>query len=84
VADRIEELFAWWMRRRNCDVAGRHSLGRLKAAGAEVDFIRVKHAGHDFRPAPGARIAPSAKEILAKTIQFFGKHLRPGAERPRR
>ncbi len=27
--DRIEEMFAWWMRPANCDVAGRHSLGRL-------------------------------------------------------
>jgi len=27
--DEIERLFAWWSRPRNCDVAGRHSLGRL-------------------------------------------------------
>lgn len=27
--DRIEELFAWWARPRNCDVTGRHNLGRL-------------------------------------------------------
>ena len=57
---------------------------RLKAAGAKVELLPVKHAGHDFRSAPGTPIAPSAEEIVAKTLGFFDKHLRPGAARSRK
>ena len=55
---------------------------RLKAVGADVTLIPVKHAGHDFRSAPGAPISPSAEEIVARTIEFFDKHLRTGTEQP--
>ncbi len=49
---------------------------RLRAVGADVTLIPVKHAGHDFRSSPGTPISPSAEEIVARTIEFFDKHLR--------
>jgi acetyl esterase/lipase len=51
---------------------------RLKAAGADVTLIPVKHAGHDFRAKPSVPMAPTAGEIGAKTVEFLDRHLRAG------
>jgi len=49
-------------------------LDALTKIGADANLIRVKNAGHGFRPAGGA-IQPSVDEILQETARFFQKHL---------
>ncbi len=48
--------------------------GKLKEAGVKVEFIRVKNAGHGFRPT-GGRPVPSKPEIQEKTFAFFERVL---------
>jgi acetyl esterase/lipase len=45
----------------------------LKKAGVETTFIRVKNAGHGFRPGSD----PSPEEIRNTVIAFFNKQLKP-------
>jgi acetyl esterase/lipase len=44
----------------------------LKKVGAQVTFIRVKNAGHGFRPDSD----PSPEEIRSTVASFFDKHLK--------
>jgi acetyl esterase/lipase len=48
---------------------------KLKSVGVKVDFLRVKNAGHGFRPT-GARPSHSKAEIQEKTFAFFERLLR--------
>jgi acetyl esterase/lipase len=49
----------------------------LQKAGVTADFVRVKNADHGYRPNPeGSVIAPPRKEIDARELQWFRKHLR--------
>jgi acetyl esterase/lipase len=45
----------------------------LRKAGVDSTFIRVKAAGHGFRPGSD----PSPEEIRERVIAFFDKHLKP-------
>ncbi|MDP6958212.1 MAG: alpha/beta hydrolase [Planctomycetota bacterium] len=47
---------------------------KLKEAGVKVDFLRVKNAGHGFRPT-GGRPSHSKAEIQKKTFAFFERVL---------
>ena len=44
-------------------------------AGLPVEFIPVKGAGHDFRPAGNAPVSPSIEIVHQKTIAFFKRYL---------
>ena len=44
----------------------------LKKAGRDVEFVRVKNAGHDFK---GENIQPSWQEIENMVVRFFKKYL---------
>ncbi|MGE0133022.1 MAG: alpha/beta hydrolase fold domain-containing protein [Blastocatellales bacterium] len=48
---------------------------RLKAAGANVQFIKVKNAGHIFTPS-GGEISPSRSEITRLVADFFDRTLK--------
>lgn len=48
---------------------------KLKAVGVKVEFLRVKNAGHGFRPT-GGRPSPSKIEIQKKTYAFFERVLK--------
>ncbi len=53
-------------------------LEKLKAAHVEADLIRVKHAGHGFKPADkGKPLSPSREALTKATLDFFDKHLKP-------
>lgn len=47
---------------------------KAKELGANVEFLIVKGAGHNWRKAGEENITPSKKEIFAKTAQFFIDH----------
>lgn len=47
----------------------------LKRAGVEVEFVRVKNAGHGFT---GTGIQPDIKAIEDTALRFFDKHLNAG------
>jgi acetyl esterase/lipase len=48
----------------------------LKKAGIKTEFIRVKNAGHMYRPNPkGAVVSPSVEEMNIKTVEWFKKWL---------
>lgn len=47
---------------------------RAEAAGAPVEILIVRNAGHNWRP-EGGEIDPSLEEILAKTAGFLKQHL---------
>lgn len=49
---KIEELIAWWSRPKNCDIAGRHSLGRMvrlaemrRIIDGDIFFLKLS-SGH--------------------------------------
>lgn len=48
----------------------------LKKAGAEVTFIRVKHANHGLKPVDAPAIEPSLNQLHEATVKFFDKHLK--------
>jgi acetyl esterase/lipase len=48
---------------------------RYDSAGASVEFIGVKNAGHDFKEAGDGPLSPSIEEIHQRTIEFFKKYL---------
>jgi len=48
----------------------------LTKAGVPHELLVVKNAGHDFKPAPGAAINPSAREIEKAVLAFFDKYLK--------
>jgi acetyl esterase/lipase len=51
-------------------------VAALQKAGVEVTFVRVKNAGHSFRPATkGVQIDPSASEIAVQMAEWLVKHL---------
>ena len=47
---------------------------KLKEVGVKVDFLRVKNAGHGFRPS-GGRPSHSKIQIQEKTFAFFERVL---------
>jgi acetyl esterase/lipase len=47
----------------------------LKKAGVEATFVRVKNAGHGFRPGSD----PSPEQIRDLVVAFFDKHLKAGS-----
>lgn len=48
-----------------------------RRASLPVEFIPVKHAGHDFRQIGDAPISPSLDQIHQETINFFKRYLMP-------
>lgn len=48
-----------------------------RRANLQVEFIPVKHAGHDFRQIGDAPISPSLEQIHQETINFFKRYLMP-------
>ncbi|MDP4610146.1 MAG: alpha/beta hydrolase [Opitutales bacterium] len=52
-----------------------HMQEAVKTVPAPVEFIIVKHAGHNWRKADGkTEIDPSRDEIVASTVEFFLDH----------
>lgn len=51
-------------------------LKKLREAKVEAALIRVKDAGHGFKPSGGGEPSPSRDEILKSTLDFFDKHLK--------
>jgi acetyl esterase/lipase len=48
---------------------------RYESAGATIEFIAAKNAGHDFKEAGDGPLSPSIEEIHQRTIDFFKKYL---------
>lgn len=48
---------------------------KLKSVGVDVEFLRVKNAGHGFRPT-GGRPSPSKPEIQERSFAFFERVLK--------
>ena len=49
----------------------------LKKAGVKTKLIRVKNAGHGYKPNPrDAVVSPSRKEISSMEIEWFKKYLK--------
>jgi acetyl esterase/lipase len=46
-----------------------------RRAGLPVEFIAVKHAGHDFAQAGNGTVSPSVEIIHQKTVDFFKRYL---------
>lgn len=46
----------------------------LDAAGVDVTFVRVEHAGHAFVPTGGTP-NPGANELITMVVSFFNDHL---------
>jgi acetyl esterase/lipase len=46
-----------------------------RQAGLEMEFIPVRHAGHDFKRVGEAAISPAVGEIHARTIDFLRRRL---------
>ena len=72
--DLIEALMAWWGRPRNCDVAGRHSLGRLiRLAEArrtvDADVFLMKLSDGQLQAVEGMRPEAVAKGALSVILR---------------
>lgn len=55
-----------------------YMLAKLQDAKVPAQLIRVKNAGHGFRPMTGV-VAPSWDEILASVVKFFDERLKTPA-----
>lgn len=54
---------------------------KLKATGVPATLVRVKHAGHGFKPV-GGQPDPSVPELMTMIADFFDRYLKPSAAAP--
>ncbi len=52
-----------------------------RRAGLVVEFVAVKHAGHDFAKVGEEAVSPPVEEIHKRTLEFFKTHLAGGSPR---